>query len=183
MSQLESFVEKIRSEQNLGIEVPGFDPKNGNEKARFLLILEAPGAKAVKTGVISFDNPDFTATNLKRQLEVAGIDRSEIAIWNVVPWYLGNDEKTKIRPAKTRDISQCLGYLAELVSLLNRLECVVLVGAAARKAHVHLSYTTKVRILSCHHPSPRVMNHSSDAARDNIAVFKAMKASGMSGVS
>jgi uracil-DNA glycosylase len=62
MSPLERFVQKIRSEQGLSTEVPGFDPLNGNENARFLFVLEAPGPKAVKkTGVISFDNPDQTA--------------------------------------------------------------------------------------------------------------------------
>jgi uracil-DNA glycosylase family 4 len=175
MTQLHKFVERIRTEQNLSVEVPGFDPHNGNEAARFLLVLEAPGARAVGSGIISFDNPDQTAANLKQQLQKAGVRRSDIALWNVVPWYLGNGEKTKIRPARFRDISQCLRYLTDLVALLKQLECIVLVGAAARKAHVHLSHTTNVRILSCHHPSPRVKNYSPASAAENVAVFRAMK--------
>lgn len=175
MQTLKGYVNKIRNERRLSSEVPEFDPKNGNENARFLFVLEAPGAKAVKTGYISFDNPDPTAKNFKNQLHEAGIDRSEIAIWNVVPWYLGNKNKTKISRARTRDIDSCLSYLDKLVSKLKKLECIVLVGDAARKAHVHLSHKTKVRILSCHHPSQRRMNTSPDRAAENVAVFRAMK--------
>lgn len=174
-TQLNRFVDKIRNDQGLSNEVPYFDLNNGNENAKFLFILEAPGAKAVKTGFVSFDNPDQTAKNFKKQLDDAGIKRSEIAIWNVVPWYLGNSEKTKIRPAKSRDIKQCLSYLGELLSLLKNLECIVLVGGAARKAHVYLSHETNKRILSCHHPSPRVKNSSPDTAKENVAVFRALK--------
>jgi len=32
----------------LSDEVPNFDPQNGNESARILFVLEAPGAKAVR---------------------------------------------------------------------------------------------------------------------------------------
>jgi len=175
MNNLKNFVGKIRSEQGLSDEVPNFDPANGNENAKYLFILEAPGAKAIKTGMISFDNPDQTAANFREQLRQAGIDRSEIAIWNVVPWYLGNSGKTKIRPAQSRDIGKCLEYLASLVAILKNLECIVLVGSAARKAHVYLSHETAVRILSCHHPSPRVINNSPAAEKENVAVLKAMK--------
>jgi uracil-DNA glycosylase len=60
-SRLSLLVDRIRAEQGLGREVPGFDPLNGNENARFLFVLEAPGPKAVARGIISFDNEDQTA--------------------------------------------------------------------------------------------------------------------------
>ncbi len=62
---LTDLVERLRSEQRLHDEVPGFDPKNGNELARYLFVLEAPGPQAIKTGSISFDNPDRTAANFR----------------------------------------------------------------------------------------------------------------------
>jgi uracil-DNA glycosylase len=157
MTKLDNFVAKIRQEMNLSDEVPGFDPQNGNERARILFILEAPGAKAVKTGYISFDNPDPTANNFRDQLAKAGIDRSEIAIWNIVPWYIGSSNK--IRPALMSDINKAKEYLGELIDLLDNLEYVVLMGDKARKAHVYLSHRTKVRILGCHHTSQRVVNN------------------------
>jgi hypothetical protein len=110
LSPLSELVERIRSDMNLTGEVPGFDPLNGNEQARFLFVLEAPGAKAVKTGCISFDNPDQTARNFKAHLTGAGIERADIAIWNIVPWYLGNQEGTRIRAATAADTKQGLKY-------------------------------------------------------------------------
>jgi len=174
MAPLDQLVERIRKEQGLTKEVPGFDPKNGHEDAKYLLLLEAPGPKAIETKIVSFDNPDQTAANLKGQLAEAGIDRSEIVVWNIVPWYLGNRDMTKIRAAKLDDVTLCLTNLGDQVRVMKDLRCIVLVGAAARRAHVHLSHTTDARILSCHHPSPRVKNSSPVTAKENVSVFKAM---------
>ena len=174
-TSLSSFVLQIRAERRLWSEVPGFDPKNGNEQAKYLLVLEAPGPKAVKSGYVTFDNPDLTAANLKAQLEAAGVNRGDIAVWNVVPWYLGNEDQTRIRAAEREDVALGIAYLLRLVRLLPNLRCIVLVGAAARKAHVSLSAATTARILSCHHTSPRVMKPASSAANENIAVLKRMQ--------
>ncbi len=173
MSILERFVEKIRQEQGLTNEVPGFDSDNGNEVAKYLFVLEAPGRMAVKSGRLSPENNDPTARKFKEQLLKARIDKSEIVLWNIVPWYLG--ENGKIRSAKTSDVNVCFEYLDNLIARLKELECIVLVGSAARKAHVHLSHKTNLRVLSCHHPSPKVMNTSDEKDKENVEVFKAMK--------
>lgn len=60
--------------------MPTFDPKNGNENARFLFVIEAPGAKAVESGHLSFENNDLTAKNFRNQLAAAVIERKDIAI-------------------------------------------------------------------------------------------------------
>jgi len=176
-SPLTSLVERIRCEQHLSREVPGFDPANGNERARFLFVLEAPGPQAVASGFISLNNNDQTAKNFRTQLTKAGISPSDIALWNVVPWYLGNTEKTKIRGALASDVKQGLAYLSEVVFAIEALKCIVLVGGAARQAHVHLSHTTSARILSCHHPSPKVQNTVAGASEENVAVFHYMLSS------
>jgi len=173
-SPLAAVVERIRAEQQLHSQVPGFDPENGNEHAKYLFVLEAPGPKAVATGVVSFDNPDRTAANFRAQLQEAGIDRKDIAIWNVVPWYLGNGEGTRIRSALARDVKLGLTYLEAVIQAIGGLRCIVLVGGAARQAHVRLSHATRARILSCHHPSPKVQNIMRGAAEENIAVFRFM---------
>lgn len=170
-------VNRIRSERNLTREVPGFDQQNGNEQAEYLFLLEAPGAKAVKAGQISFDNPDPTALNLRRQLEAAGITREEIALWNTVPWYIGNEKGTSIRAANGSDIQAGIEYLKPLVTAMPNLCCIVLVGGAARRAHVFLSHVTTARIVSCHHTSGKVMNSNRDAAKENIEVFRFIKES------
>jgi len=174
---LQEFVAQIRAERGLTHEVPGFDPGNGNAAASFLFVLEAPGPRAVETGSISFDNPDATARNLRLQLAAAGVARADIAIWNVVPWYLGRPDRSRIRPAVGSDVAAGVQYLLRLLPLLPRLKCIVLVGAAARGAHVRLSAATSARVLACHHPSPKVIKASSSAEAENVAVFKFMRAS------
>jgi uracil-DNA glycosylase len=174
---LAAFVRYIRAQRNLDRAVPDFDPKNGNEGAKFLFILEAPGPKAVASGVISFDNPDQSARNFREQLAEADINRGEIAVWNVVPWYVGAENFKRIRAVERGEVELGITYLLELLPLLPNLRCVVLVGGAARRAHVALSAATSARILTCHHPSPRAQNLLPSAKAENIAVFKYMRAS------
>jgi uracil-DNA glycosylase len=173
--RFEQLVSKIRTDRGLEREVPGFDPINGNERAKFLFLLEAPGPRAVETGFISFDNPDPTARNLREQLAAAGIVRSEIALWNVVPWYLG--EGQRIRPARADDLKVALSYLPPLVLAMHDLRCIVLVGRAAYRAHFLLSRTTTARILACHHPSARAMHANPQAWQENVEIFRFMKSS------
>ena len=170
-------VNRIRTERGLTSEVPGFDSKNGNEGAKYLFLLEAPGPRAKETGQISVDNPDPSARNLGAQLKAAGLSHEEIALWNVVPWYIGNDAGTSIRAASANDVREGLKYLVELIEVMPNLRCIILVGGAARKAHMYLSSKTTARILTCHHTSARVTNSNPGAAEENIAVFRYLKAS------
>lgn len=172
----DDLVNRIRDDRKPTAKVPGFDPKNGNERAKYLFLLEAPGPKGVRTGVISFENPDPSADNFKKQLVAASITREEIAIWNIVPWYIGNKDGTSIRAATGKDVRAGLEYLTELISLMPKLRCIVLVGGAARKAHIFLSGITKARIVSCHHPSARLVNVNPKAAIENIEIFRFIKA-------
>lgn len=162
----------IKKDLDLSDEVPGFDPENGNENAKFLFLLEAPGPKAIKSGLISFNNSDPSARNFKKQLSEAGINKSDIAIWNVVPWYLGNESRSKIRNANSYDLRTALKYLRLVIDAMRSLKCIILVGGTARKSHVALSSITNARIFSCHHPSARVMNTNPKAEIENIEVFK-----------
>lgn len=168
----EQVVQKIKGDRGLDRQVPGFDPANGNERAKFLFLLEAPGPKAVETGIISFNNPDPTARNLRDQLAAAGIVRSEIALWNVVPWFLSDGPR--IRPARDDDLQDALPYLLPVVQAMRDLRCIVLVGGAARRAHFLLSRSTTARILICHHPSARVMHGNPQAWRENVEIFRYM---------
>jgi uracil-DNA glycosylase len=162
-------VHQIRVDKNLMREVPGFDPENGHELGKYLFLLEAPGPKALQTGRISFDNPDPSAKNLREQLKEAGILRKDIALWNVVPWYLGNG--TAISRANGEDIRAGVEYLRPLLSAMPNLCCIFLVGGAARRAHMLLSRITTARIVTCHHSSARVIIANSKAAKENIEVL------------
>lgn len=169
-------VELIKEDKQLGKEVPGFDPGNGNENAKYLFLLEAPGPKAVESGQISFENPDPSAKEFGKELAAAGISREEIAIWNIVPWYIGNSDGTAIRAAEGEDLREGMKYLPLLLAAMPKLKCVVLVGGVARRAHMFLSRLTTVRIVSCHHPSMRVINSNPKASEENVELFRFIKA-------
>lgn len=169
-------INQIRKDRNLTTAVPGFDPKNGNEGAKYLFLLEAPGPRAVQTGQISFENPDPSAKNFGAQLVEAGITRDEIAIWNIVPWYIGNETGTSIRAATGADVRAGSEYLVPLVKSMPNLRCIILVGGVARKAQMFLSRVTTARIVSCHHPSSRVVNTNPQATKENIELFRFVKA-------
>jgi uracil-DNA glycosylase family 4 len=170
-------VNLIRKAKGSNHVVPGFDPDNGNETAKFLFLFEAPGHEAKQSGIISFDNPDPTARNFRRQLEKAGITRDEIAIWNTVPWYIAKPRSNAIRPAKRSDVQAAIKYLKPLIEAMPNLRCIVLMGGVARRAHVPLSHLTTARIVSCHHTSARVLNSKRAATmeKENINVLRFIK--------
>jgi uracil-DNA glycosylase len=148
-------VSRIKNERGLAKQVPGFDPSNGNEDAKYLFLLEAPGPGALDTGMISFDNPDPTASNFRNQLSRAGITRDETAA----------------------DVHEGMEYLDPLIAAMRYLRCVVLVGSAARRAHMHLSRITTARIVTCHHPSARAHARNQHATNENIELFCYLKTS------
>ena len=126
------------------------DPANGNLTAKVLLVLEAPGPGAVASKRVSINNDDPTARNLKALLAKGELTSADLIIWNVVPWYCGNEEKTKIEVPSAKDVAEGIESLCTFVALLKNLKAIVLVGSTARKAHVRLSAKTRARILSCH---------------------------------
>ena len=137
--------------------------------------MEAPGPKAKTSGIISIENDDPTANNLKKQLEAAGIEPQDIALWNVVPWFIGKKNSTSIRAATGQDVKDGSKYLELLVHAMPNLKCIFLVGGAARRAHLDLSGMTTARIVCCHHPSGRVMNLNRAAKEENIKIFQFVK--------
>ncbi|MBU4420976.1 MAG: uracil-DNA glycosylase [Proteobacteria bacterium] len=169
MHKLQSFVSRMRLELGLEKQIPDFDNRYGNSNAKILFLLEAPGKMAVKSGLITLENNDQTARNFKGQIEKSGVRTSDLLLWNIVPWYLGNG--VRIDPAGVSDVKIAFKYLDELLNILTSLKFIVLVGAAARLAHVHLSYTTEVPVLSCHHPSPKVVNKYPEKVDENIRIL------------
>jgi uracil-DNA glycosylase len=163
VAPLNAMVRRIR-EEHAG--VPYFDPKSGGVSARILFLLEAPGPKAID--FISPDNNDQSAANMIRLLADAGIDRSESCFWNVVPFYIGNAERTRLRAAKQTDLDAGEPWVVELLGLLPRLETIVLMGRHAQKARkMLLRLRPEVRIVEAWHPSPRCLN-SAKTRRDEI---------------
>lgn len=153
---LEQFAKKLRATRPESKHVPSFDPDDAGNKARVLLLLEAPGPKAVESGFVSRNNPDPTARNLFRLLQDAELPRSVTAVWNVIPWYLGSGKK--IRPAKAADLEAAKPWLLCLLSQLPHLREIVLVGKKAQRARESLSNRRDLRLTDCPHPSNQVFN-------------------------
>ncbi len=126
--------------------------------------MEAPGPKAVDTGFVSRNNPDPTARNLCCLLSEPAIPRSWTALWNVIPWYVG--EGGRIRRAKQSDLIAARSPLAEALSIFESLRCVVLLGKAAGRCESMISAATPSRVLKTWHPSARVFNVWKEAICD-----------------
>ena len=138
IAPLTVFAKRLRAEHP-DRHVPWFDPDEAGDRARILMLQEAPGPKAIGdeefggSGFVSPDNCDPTARNTKELLQAAGIVRDQLLVtWNVVPWYLGDSQR--IAAARSRDLDESRQALRDLLDLLPRLRVVVLLGKKAAEA-------------------------------------------------
>ncbi|HEY3267744.1 MAG TPA: uracil-DNA glycosylase [Armatimonadota bacterium] len=160
------FVEEIQDAKGPGYSIPYIDPADGGIHAKVLLVLEAPGPKAVLTGFVSRDSPDLTARYMAELLAEARLPRRSTVLWNVVPWYLGDGRR--IQAARTQDIEEGREYLQRLVRLLPDLRAVVLVGKNAQKVAGGLDLSSGVTVFQSPHTSP-VFVHRGPGNRGIIA--------------
>lgn len=162
------FVETMRLEHP-DRHIPHFDPCDGGILARALFLLEAPGPKTMKSGFVSRDNPDQTARNFHQLMQNARIARRDTAVWNIVPWYVGDGQR--IRPVNNDDLHEALIYTKKLLGLLPRLELIVLVGKKAQSATNALRQITDLPFMATYHPSPQVFNISLEKKRQTQEAF------------
>jgi len=157
VEKLTAFVHRFRRERGCGEAVPYFDPADGGVGAECIFVLEAPGPKAVLSGFISRNNPDESAKNWLQMNAAAAVPRERTIIWNIVPWYVGADNR--IRPATAGDIDAGWPYLLQLLDMLPRLRVAVLVGGKAQRVGPRLRVLrSDLRLLHCPHPSPMFVN-------------------------
>lgn len=165
VTTLNTLVEKMKNERGPGAAIPWFDPADGGVHATTLLLLEAPGPQAAPlkrrspSGFVSLDNDDQTAQNLHELVHAAGVDRSSLVIWNIVPWYLGDESGQRIRAATQEDTDEAARWLDELLALLTRVEVAVLLGRRAQVGWLNAtaSAVRPLPIFACPHPSPRAL--------------------------
>ena len=154
MEPLTTFVEQVREAREEAVPYP--DPHDGGTGAQVLLLLEAPGRRAVTSGFVSMDNPDGTARNLRGILEEVGLERKTLIIWNIIPWYIGTDKK--IRAATRRDVQAGLEQLGDFLNLLPDLSAVVMMGRKAQQARAFFETThPDLRLLETFHPSNQAL--------------------------
>lgn len=158
--------------------VPNFDPKDGGIEARVLLLLETPGRVPRATQFTSLDNPSMTSMNLLPMVMGAGLKRSEVLMWNLVPWDIGTE--TKIKSTTSNHHSVGTAALLRLLKLLPQLRVIVFFGT---KAQVALKDVQVVRsdllLLRSPHPSPSNLNTRPES-RQEILVALTSAASALS---
>jgi uracil-DNA glycosylase family 4 len=104
---------------------------NGTEKARCLMVAEAPGRQgASKTGVPL--HGDRVGKNFERLLRESGIDREELFITNAVLCCPQTQAGRSRHPSRA-EISTCSHFLAELIDRLDPA-IVVTLGTVALSA-------------------------------------------------
>jgi uracil-DNA glycosylase len=133
VAPLNELVREMRSETAHGDGIPWFDPEDGGAEARVLFLMEAPGRKAIESGFVSRDNPDPSAKNMCEICEEADLPRSATVIWNIVPWYVGSKDRTKIRPATRKDIDSGIPWLLKMLDRCPALLAIVLFGQQAQR--------------------------------------------------
>lgn len=172
MQPLVFFIENVRKSLNFDDDIPMFDPCDGGVNARVLIFLEAPGRKALDSKFISRNNPDRTAAKINQLLDTANINRKDTIIWNIVPWYIGQDDTLKrIRAAKVAGIAKALPFNKEFLKLLTKLEVIVLMGKNAQLAKGEIMCITDALIFCTAHPSPRVVNSWPEKIEEAQQVF------------
>jgi uracil-DNA glycosylase len=162
-------LERYRADIAVGFgPCPHFDPNDGGDHARLLMLLETPGPGLPEPRFVSRDNPTGTGRNIRRFFEAAGISRKDTILWNAVPWIL-HAPGSRNRAPRRMEIEAGLTLLPSLLSLLPLLRVVVMAGRTAALAEPVLrAARPDLRLLRAPHPSPTFVN-TSPAVSQRIA--------------
>jgi hypothetical protein len=152
---LMALVRGLRSRHPDG--VPNVDPTDGGIRARALFLLETPGPCAVGSGFVSRDNSDDSAKNLGRALDGAGLQRSDVIIWNVVPYYVSCVYKN--RKVTSAQIIDAIADTQAFIDALGNLRVVVFCGRKAQSALSRLILPDRTKPLLTWRPSARSYSH------------------------
>ena len=174
IAPLITYAQQIMARLGSNYQIPYFDPCDGGIHSEVLFLLEAPGRKAIGSSFISRNNPDPSARNMCTLLDAAGLPRTTTLLWNIVPWYVGSEEK--IRAVKKSDITTAIPFLKELINFLPNLKAIVLVGRKAQSAKSQIIQLTSARFFESHHPSQQVMNRWPERRVEMLDTFKSLAA-------
>lgn len=113
-------------------QVPYVDPDLGGINARMLVLLDNPSTKAeagTGSGLLSLDNNDRTARNVREAYARHGVRNSGVVHWNAVPFPVAGAKNGGSTPAERQRAAR---WTREVVELLRSVQIVLLLGAAAR---------------------------------------------------
>jgi hypothetical protein len=129
MRSLAAFRRQLLEQLPEGAFVPNFDPHDGGVTAKVLLLLETPGRTPRRTGFTSLDNPSATSRNLLPMVTAAGLKRTDVLMWNLVPWDVGS--KTKVQQTSRSHHSVGTPFLLTLIELLLPLRAIIFIQSPA----------------------------------------------------
>ncbi len=163
IAPLIKYVDDLRASFPLR-QIPYFDTRYGGVRGRVLLLKEAPGPTAIASGFVAPENKGQTAKNLRILREDAPLARGYVVNWNIVPWYIGNTDGTKIAPPTRVQVAEGISCLPALLRLLPDLRVVILMGTKAKKGWkaACLAGCEHLEILETWHPSPVALNRNPD---------------------
>jgi uracil-DNA glycosylase len=147
-----------------GRRIPHFDPADGGDQARLLVLLETPGPGDAPVRFVSRDNPTGTARNLGRFLDEAQLAREDMVLWNAVPWIV-HAPGARNRPLRRAEIAEGRAMLPTLLRHLPKLRAILLAGRVAGEAHEVVSRERPdVTVVTMPHPSPTYVCTSPEVA-------------------
>jgi hypothetical protein len=158
--------------------VPYIDPDSGGIHARVMVMLDNPSTKAqagTGSGLLSLDNNDRTARNLREAYARHGVAASDMVGWNAVPFPVAGIRNGGSTAAERREGAP---WIREFVRRCPNLKFVLLLGNAAREGGQRANLTTPAPIVPwpVPHPSMRGLNSPPDArTRFEAAVIQLAK--------
>jgi hypothetical protein len=112
--------------------IPYVDPDCGGIHARALHLLDNPSTKAeagTGSGLLSLDNPDNTARNLRKAYQLHNIRLTDVVGWNAVPFPVAGERNGGSTGAEQRAGAP---WIREFVRRCPNLKYVLLLGVPAR---------------------------------------------------
>jgi hypothetical protein len=155
--------------------VPYVDPDCRGIHARALVLLDNPSTKAeagTGSGLLSLDNNDRTARNIREAYERHHIDGADTVGWNVVPFPVINSNGGSTR-AERREGTR---WLREFVSRCPNLKTVLLLGRAAQDGWALAGLRDSLEAILSPHPSMRGLNSNGGRERFNAALTSLARA-------
>jgi uracil-DNA glycosylase len=154
---LTNFREALLEQLPADAFVPNFDPLDAGVHAEVLLLLETPGRVPRETRFTSLDNPSVTSKNLRALVREAELQRSNLLMWNLVPWDIGFE--TRIQATNKSHHVIGVPALLQLVELLSSLRSIVFFGGKAQKAIPSvIEARPDLKLIRSPHPSGQVLN-------------------------
>lgn len=151
VAPLNELVDQIAADRGLPRNVMSYvDPEFGGIHARAMVMLDNASTKAGASGLLSLDNDDATACNLRMAYQRHKIDAGDVVAWNAVPF-------PAARPnggSSARERNERAPYIGEFIARCTNLTIIVLLGRAANDGWARACINDhEFQVIRAPHPS------------------------------